>query len=96
MDPARLMRRCGIAVAALHTVAGASIWLAVGLPGSLLLFGPCALLSLGVSFAVAPLLRPPPSDGGDGGRPAPPPEPPWWPEFERAFRAYERRVRTSA
>jgi hypothetical protein len=84
------MRASGVAVAALH------LTLAVVLH-SALYFVLCALASLALAFAVAPLLRPRGDDGG-GGACAPPEEPPpWWPDFEREFRAYaDRNRRVSA
>jgi hypothetical protein len=50
-----------------------------------------------LSITTFTLLRTPPDEGGDtnddGGSPVDHPEPPWWPDFERDFRDYARRVR---
>jgi hypothetical protein len=92
------MRTVGACVSAFHLAAGLAVWLAFGEPGSMLLFGGCAVITLGLALATAPLLEPPPPR--DGGTPRPPgdepPEPPWWPEFERALREHCERERSSA
>jgi hypothetical protein len=88
MTPEQRMRAAGAAVAAGHLALGAVGWLALGVPGAMLLFGLCAALSLGLALLAAPLLRPPPPPGDNPPPRAPedPPPPPWWPDFERAFR----------
>jgi hypothetical protein len=83
------MRAWGAAVASGHLALGLAGWLALGIPPWF--FGGCAVLTLGVALLAAPLMAPRGDDDGDdhGGGPGPAdPEPPWWPEFERAFRAY--------
>jgi hypothetical protein len=88
------MRAWGAGVSAGYAVlavAGAVLHV----PGSELLFGLCALVTLILSLIVAPLLRPRGRDDGDGGigKPRPDePSPPWWPEFEREFRDYAERL----
>jgi hypothetical protein len=100
MDHARRMRIAGAAISAVHLACGLLGWLAFGVPGSLLLFGMCAAISLGLAVITAPLLQRPPRDDGGLGVPRPtsdpPPDPPWWPEFERDFRAHAARERTRA
>jgi len=88
------MRIAGAAVCLVQTACGLLGWLALGVPGALLLFGTCAAISLGLAWVAAPLMRRPP--GSDGGHGAPPdgdapPEPPWWPGFERELHAYAAR-----
>ena len=88
------MRAWGAGVSAGYVVLGVAA-AAAGIPGSELLFGLCAVVTLTLSLLVAPLLKPRGRDDGDGGvRPPPPddPPPPWWPEFEREFRAYAERL----
>jgi hypothetical protein len=88
------MRAWGAGVSVGYCALGLAAYVA-GIPGSELLFGLCAVLTLALSFAVAPLLKPRGHDDGDGGVSAPPPDdppPPWWPEFEREFRAYAERL----
>jgi hypothetical protein len=88
------MRTWGAGVSAGYAVLGVAAAVA-GIPGSELLFGLCAVVTLTLSLLVAPLLKPRGPDDGDGGvRPPPPddPPPPWWPEFEREFRAYAERL----
>ena len=88
------MRAWGAGVSAGYAVLGVAAAVA-RIPGSELLFGLCAVVTLTVSLIVAPLLEPRGPDDGDGGvRPPPPddPPPPWWPEFEREFRAYAERL----
>jgi hypothetical protein len=88
------MRVWGAGVSAGYVVLGAA-GAVLDVPGSELLFGLCAILTLLLSLIVAPLLRPRRGDDGDGGLGAPPrddPPPPWWPEFEREFRAYAERL----
>jgi len=86
------MRALGAAVSVGHLVLGALGWLLIGL--SPVFFAGCAVVTLTVALLAAPLMRPRP-DGGHGGRGrgvAGPPgdgDPPWWPDFERALRAYE-------
>jgi hypothetical protein len=93
-----MMRVAGVSVAALHLACGLLGWLALELPGSMLLFGLCAVVTLVVALVTAPLLDPPPRN--DGGTPdhsgGDAPEPPWWPEFERALREHCTRERSSA
>jgi hypothetical protein len=95
MSPPQRMRASGAAVAAGHVVLGAIATFALGVPGAEWFFGLCALATLTLSLAAAPLLRPSGGGGDDGpGEPPDEPPPPWWPEFEREFRAYvERRSR---
>ena len=84
------MRAWGAGVAAGHVVLGVIAAGVLGVPGSELFFGLCALTTLVLSQLAAPLLRPR-GDDGHGPSPDPPPDdpsPPWWPEFEREFRAY--------
>lgn len=57
----------------------------------------CAAATVVVAIVLPRVAGRPPDDeddgggGGPGGPPEPPDEPPpWWPEFEAAFRAYER------
>ncbi len=93
------MRAWGAGVAAGHLALALTAALAYGDGRSALVFGLCAVLTLGLSQVVAPLLRRRPDDGDDGGAGAPPDDepPPWWPEFEREFRAYaENRPATPA
>ena len=85
------MRAWGAGVAAGHVVLGVLAAAVLGVPGSELFFGLCALTTLVLSQLAAPLLRPRGDDGGGPPRPPDPPgddPPPWWPEFEREFRAY--------
>ncbi len=84
------MRAWGAGVAAGHIALALVAALIVGDQSSALVFGLCAILTLVLSQAVAPLLRKPPDDGDDDGGEPPPGDdpPPWWPEFEREFRAY--------
>jgi hypothetical protein len=92
------MRTAGAGVSAVHLACGLAGWLVFGLPGSMLLFGLCAVITIGLALATAPLLERPPRGGG--GPPDPrgddPPEPPWWPEFERALREHCARERSPA
>ncbi len=84
------MRAWGAGVAAGHVALGITAAVVLGVPGSEIFFGLCALTTLVLSQVAAPLLRPR-GDGGDDPPPDPPPDdppPPWWPEFERQFRAY--------
>ncbi len=88
------MRAWGAGVSVGYCVLGVGAYVA-DIPGSELLFGLCAVLTLTLSLAVAPLLKPRGHNDGDGGVSAPPPDdspPPWWPEFEREFRAYAERL----
>jgi hypothetical protein len=92
MSASQRMRAWGAGVAAGHVALGLVAAAVLGVPGSELFFGLCALTTLALSQLAAPLLRP----RGDDGREPPPeppgddPSPPWWPEFERAFRAEVR------
>ncbi len=91
------MRAWGAGVSVGYAVLGVIGTAVLHIPGSELLFGLCAVVSLALSLVVAPLLRPRGrGDDGDGGigRPRGPdePPPPWWPEFEREFRAYAERL----
>jgi hypothetical protein len=92
------MRVAGGAVAAGHLVLGSVAWLALGVPGAMLLFGLCAGVSLALAVLSAPLLRPRPPRRGEGPPPggSEPPEPPWWPEFDRELRAWAARDRSAA
>jgi hypothetical protein len=90
------MRVWGGAVASGHVALGLAGWVVLGIPPWF--FGGCALLTLGVALAAAPLMRPRddgPDEGGGGPGPGPvEPEPPWWPAFECELRSYlERRDR---
>jgi hypothetical protein len=93
------MRAWGAGVAGGHLALALIAALILRDHSSALFFGLCAVVTLALSQAVAPLLRRRPDDG-DGGGGAPPPDdepPPWWPEFEREFRAYvEDRSRAPA
>jgi hypothetical protein len=92
------MRAWGAGVAGGHVLLGLIATAILHVPGAELFFGLCALVTLGLAFATAPLLRPRRRRDGDD-PPSPPrppdddPEPPWWPEFERELRAWadERR-----
>ena len=92
------MRIAGAAVASVHLACGLLGWLALELPGTLLLCGLCAAITLGLALAAAPLLeRPPRRDGGSPDRSGdPPPGPPWWPDFERELREHCARERSPA
>jgi hypothetical protein len=92
------MRIAGAGVASVHLACGLLGWLALALPGTMLLCGLCAVATVGVALAAAPLLeRPPRRDGGSPGRLGDsPPEPPWWPEFERGLREHCECQRSSA
>jgi hypothetical protein len=90
------MRAWGTGVSVGYAVLGVIGSAVLHVPGSEVLFGLCALVTLVLSLLVAPLLRPVRRDDGDGGI-GPPrwpdePPPPWWPEFEREFRAYAERL----
>jgi hypothetical protein len=90
------MRAWGAGVAGGHVALGVVAVTVLHVPGSELFFGLCALVTLVLSQATAPLLRPRrrPGEGDDPPHPPEPPEddpPPWWPEFEREFRAYAER-----
>ena len=88
------MRVAGGLVSAAHVGCGLAGWLALGVPGAMLLFGLCAAVSLGLALVASRLMqRPPEGGGGIGPRApgAPPPEPPWWPDFERELRQYAER-----
>jgi len=92
MSASQRMRAWGAGVAAGHVALGLIAAAVLGIPGSELFFGLCALSTLVLSQLAAPLLRP---RGDDGHEPPPEPpaddpSPPWWPEFERAFRAHVR------
>jgi hypothetical protein len=95
MTAPQRMRAWGAGVSAGYAALGVVAALA-DIPGSELLFGLCAVLTLMLSQAVAPLLKPRSRDDGDGGVRPPrgpgDPPPPWWPEFEREFRAYAERL----
>ena len=95
MSPSQRMRAWGAGVAAGHVVLGAIATFALSVPGAEWFFGLCAVATLGLALAAAPLLRPRGrGDDGPGGPPDEPP-PPWWPEFEREFREYaDRRTPT--
>jgi hypothetical protein len=86
------MRAWGAGISSGHICLGLAGWLWLGVPPWF--FAGCALLTLGIFLAAAPLMRPPreddgEDDGGGGDDPGPDdPEPPWWPEFEREFRDY--------
>jgi hypothetical protein len=89
------MRMWGTAVAGGHVVLGVIGTFVLEVPGAELFFGLCALATLALAFATAPLLRPR-DDEDPPSPPRPPdddPEPPWWPDFERQLRAWadERR-----
>jgi hypothetical protein len=87
----------GLAVTTGHIALGLIGRLVLDVPGALLFFGLCAGLTLGVALLGARLMRPrrPPEVPGrpPSGEPEPPP---WWPDFERAFRAYAADRRTRA
>jgi hypothetical protein len=89
------MRAWGAGVSAGYVALGV-IGAVLHVPSSEVLFGLCAVLTLGLSLITAPLLRPRRRDDGDGGigppRESGDPPPPWWPEFEREFRAYAERL----
>lgn len=91
------MRAWGAAVATGHLLLGAVAFWALGVPGSPLYFGLCAVLSLAVALLAAPWMtprRPGDDDGAGGGGSGAddrPPPPPWWPDFEREFRDYAER-----
>jgi hypothetical protein len=91
------MRAWGASVAAGYLVLGALATFVLGVPGAEWFFGLCALATLALSLAAAPLLRPRGDDDGDdggGGPGGPSGDPPWWPRFEREFREYaDRRPR---
>lgn len=95
MSSPKRMRAWGAGVSAGYAVLGVAAY-ASDIPGSETLFGLCAVITLAISLAVAPLLRPPGNDDGDGGIRTPPPpddpSPPWWPSFEREFRDYADRL----
>jgi hypothetical protein len=91
------MRAWGAAVSTGHVVLGALGWLLLGVPP--VFFAGCAAVTLAIALLAAPLMRPRPDDGegGEGGEGPPTPdggEPPWWPDFERAFRAYSEAYRS--
>jgi hypothetical protein len=92
MSAPQRMRVWGAGVAGGHVVLGVIATL-LHVPGAELFFGLCAVATLLLAFASAPLLRPRRRRDGDD-PPSPPdppdddPEPPWWPEFEREFRDY--------
>jgi hypothetical protein len=85
------MRAWGAGVAAGHVVLGVIGTAVLHVPGSALLFGLCALVSLVLSQVTAPLLRPRGDDNRGGGE-EPDAPPPWWPEFERDFQDYVQRL----
>ena len=84
------MRAWGAAISSTHLCLGLAGWLLMGVAPWF--FAGCALLTLGIFWLAAPLMRPRPDDDGDDGGPGgwrpDEPEPPWWPEFEREFRDY--------
>jgi hypothetical protein len=88
------MRAWGAGVAGGYVVLGAIATVQLDVPGAELFFGLCAVVTLVLAFATAPLLRPRRRRGDEDDPPSPPdppdddPEPPWWPEFEREFRDY--------
>jgi hypothetical protein len=91
------MRVWGAAVSAAHLVLAIAGWALLGVPPWF--FAGCAVLSLGIALAAAPLMRRRPGGGpgGPGGEGRPEdPQPPWWPGFERDFRAYERAQRRTS
>jgi hypothetical protein len=90
------MRIAGGLISTAHLACGLLGWLALGVPGAMLLFGLCAAVSLGLALVASRLMQQPPDgDGGIGTRgPATPPEPPWWPDFERDFRDYAEDLRS--
>jgi hypothetical protein len=96
MSAPKRMRVWGAGVSAGYAVLGVIGGVALHVPSAELLFGLCAVITLVLSFAVAPLLRPRRGDDGDGGigapRPPDDPPPPWWPDFERQFREYAERL----
>jgi hypothetical protein len=96
MSAPQRMRVWGAGVSAGYVVLGAIGGFALQVPGAELLFGLCAVVTLVLALAVAPLLKPRrPDDGDDGIRPPAPPDdpsPPWWPAFERDFREYAERL----
>ncbi len=93
----------GLAVAGGLAVLGAVAWALAGTAEVLAFFGLWGGVTAGVALVLASLLRRRPGGddgggpGGPGGSPDPGPDedPPWWPEFERALRAWEdgRRAR---
>jgi uncharacterized membrane protein YfcA len=90
------MRAWGAGVSAGYAVLGVVGAAVLEVPGAELLFGLCAVVTLLLALVAAPMLRPRRRDDGDGGigasrQPEPPP-PPWWPEFEREFREYAKRL----
>jgi hypothetical protein len=95
MSAPKRMRAWGAGVSAGYAALGVAAFVA-DIPGSELLFGLCAVLTMTLSLIVAPLLKPRRGDDDDGGiRPPRPPDdgpPPWWPEFEREFRAHVDRL----
>jgi hypothetical protein len=94
MSAPKRMRAWGAGVSAGYAVLGVIAFLA-DIPGSELLFGISAVVTLTLSLVVAPLLRPHGGDDDDGGTGILPPDeppPPWWPEFERDFREYVERL----
>jgi len=108
MTPARPVLRAGaVATAALVVLALVAV-LVWQTPVLAWWFGLSAVMTAGVTVALARLARPPRGDdggdgdgdgddGGSGGDDGPPPpdddEPEWWPGFERAFRDYVARGR---
>jgi hypothetical protein len=93
MTAPQRMRAWGAGVSAGYLALGIVGAAVLHVPGTGLLFGLCALVSLVLALATAPLLRPRPHGDGGGGTGGPAPdEPPWWPDFERDFRAYAERL----
>lgn len=95
MSAPQRMRAWGVGVSAGYGALGVIGAVVLHIPGSELLFGLCALVTLALALIAAPLLRPRGTDDGDGGiGPRRPPDdgPPWWPEFEREFRAHVERL----
>jgi hypothetical protein len=89
------MRAWGVGISAGHLVLGLIGAMVFRVPGSDTFFGLCAIVTLVLAFAAAPLLRPRRRGEGDGGLGTTlPPEtpPPWWPQFERDFREYAERL----
>ena len=93
MSAPQRMRAWGAGVALGHAALGVIAAVVLDVPGSELFFGLCALVTLVLSQAAAPLLEPRGGDDGGGGSDDPQQPPPWWPDFEREFRAYDERRR---
>jgi hypothetical protein len=92
-DSRRPQVSVGVAVLLIALPLPTAVLLQPQLPGSVAVQQSVLFAALLAFVAGAFLLRVSDDDGGGGGPPGGG-DPPWWPDFEDAFRRYERSLRT--